>query len=566
MRIFSCILSFFCCHKKSCASVLLSTFLLVFLLFPAASFAKASEAVSVGETSSPSLDAVLVLDVSGSMIDSDPQYKSCEAALSLTGTLASLDRARTAIITFSDQIGLCTPFMDLHTEAGLHTVTNYLESLSYTHGDTDIGQALEKAKDMLLSEEASGQARCIVLLTDGEIDLPRASDEKAAENESLTRALVAIEECVENEIVIHSVMLDPSGDLDPHLCSYMADKTGGTSARTSLSSDLPGLFTTIGSCAVRQAEECARRQMEQTKAMQEETQPETETEAAAQEMVETEPETETEDKAVILQTGSIDDPVLLRGLLPDRCSASLSLQDLFSSSAAVKYTAYASDPEILQCSIEGGSLLLKGAGKGMTTVTVYAQPLGDVPYTGGGPVVFDVQVRSVFSSVRIPALIAGALLLFTALLAALKRTGRPALSGSFKWYVLPEESRIFGVPSMTLAALEPYGKKVYLSELVDDAYLADARLSGVVLSARRDGVRIASRSKDITLQDESGEAQRSLLLQTDAKLKIFCRTMHGTVTIHAQYSPSDRMPEYEAADAYEERTRILVPESYKKAG
>ena len=136
-------------------------------------------------------DAVLVIDVSGSMKQSDPDYLCRSAALKFLEDLGNASDSRAGLITFSDTLQDVVPLTALDALSGDNEIISKLHHLSYTAGDTDIGTAVERAV-AFLTEDGNDRARSIFLLTDGEIDLPAAPDEEAAEKDSLTRALVAV--------------------------------------------------------------------------------------------------------------------------------------------------------------------------------------------------------------------------------------------------------------------------------------------------------------------------------------------------------------------------------------
>ena len=559
---------------------------------PGFSAAADYESVETGLDSSPGAgtDAVLVIDVSGSMMDSDPEYHCREAALSFVRELASAGHSRTAIISFSDQIVLSSSLMGLDGEQGIQSVSDFLNAVTYTRGDTDIGLALQTARQLLSSESSPERSRCILLLTDGEIDLPRAADEEAAENDSLAKALLAAEDSAQTDIVIHTVMLDPAGTLDPYLCRYIADKTGGSSVVTADASSLPDLFRTIAGYANTKAAKTAALISQETEA---------ETEPARETEVFTEPATETETEALpaIIASGSIDGPVVLKGLLPGMCKAKLNLSEIFQYSPSgdlsdgnsvslsdypyaypdfgddyynsdLLFSASSSDSSTLSCTVDGNTLYLAGAGKGSAEVTLRAKPADGGSYTDCGPIRFKVAVRPVFSSLwmvaavfSIPAAIL--LILFLVLHFGLSTS---CLTGSLQWYVKAEGEKIYGVPSRTRADLEAFGRKITLADLIDDELLEDIRLDKVTITSTRSGVRMRSHTGNVLLSAPGTGPCSSLILDEDTDLKILCRTERGNVSVVAQYLLQDDSDEYEYADASEERTRMLIPDDRTMAG
>ena len=527
-----------------------------------------AEPLSFASMKGEGTDAVLVLDVSGSMMRSDPQYQCREAALSFARELSASGSARAAVITFSDQIVFSSSFMDLDEDFGMTALSDCLNTVSYTRGDTDIGTALKAAEALLLGESSPDRLGCILLLTDGEIDLPKAADEETAENESLAKALVAVEDSARSGIAIHTVMLDPDKALDPYLCRYIAQKTGGSFSEASDPSALPELFGAIARCASSRALEMAALSSPQTEAQ---TEPETETE--------TEVMTETEEPPRVILCGSVDGPILLEGLIPGMCSASLDLSDLFeytssdplpegADSTSLQYSASSSSPATLACSIDKDTLHLAGMRKGSATVTLRARAPWGGSFTDCEPVRFEVTVRPLLpSGWVIPAACAIASVLLAALLLAVHLLHSSSiLSGSLEWFVRAEGEKIYGVPSRTRADLEVYGRKVSLLDLIDDELLEDVRLDKVKITPARSGIRISSHTARILLTAPGMSPCRSLELADSAGLTVLCQTQQGRVSVLMQYFLPEDMDENEYADGSEERTRILIPDDRRMAG
>ena len=531
--------------------------------------------------STPGMDAVLVIDVSGSMKQSDPDYLCKKAALNFVEDLSLSPSSRAAVITFSDTLQDVIPLTSLDSFSEENEIVKELNALEYTAGDTDIGTALQKAAS-LLSASDDNRAKSIYLLTDGEIDLPAAPDEEAAEKESLTKALMAVEEAKTQGIVIHTVALDLTGGMDENLMNYAADSTGGTSSLINSASDLEDVFQRLSEYAAAQAAEYT----------------ETETEVQTEEMTEAEPETETETETeaqavpVVSTIGSIDGPVHLKGLVPNLCTAKLNLSELFRLEGSpsgftdsILYTAYSDDNTLLNCSVEGDQLVLGGLKNGTTHVQVIAQPSLDNPWSnsndpaargydvlsyGENEPVEDMSQASISFAVEIDAMIPDwryllaipALLLAGFLLAFFLKNKEPSsipLHGSLQWYVRGENEKIFGMPSQTLADLSDYGNKVRLSELVEDDLLQGAALDKVVISGAESGIVIASKSRSCLIAAAGEEPMNRLEMTRSGRFKVFCETGNGKACVIAFYTTQD---EYKAEPSYEddsgERTRLLV--------
>ena len=556
-------------------------FLLVMSILPHHAFASSDKMILPDPfDSEPGTDAVLVIDVSGSMKQSDPGYLCRQAAMDFIKELSHTAFSRVGLITFCDFVQKVIPLTGLDNQAGEAELADEIQKLEYTSGDTDIGEAMQKAVSLLLEDKNDVRAKCILLLTDGEIDLPGQNEEEA-EKQSLTDALVAVEDAKNHGIVIHTVSLDHSGRLDENLMHYMADSTGGSANKVTSADSLKEVFHALSEQAAILRDKTA----------------ETETEALTETFLteeETESETETQRVPLVVHTiGTIDGPVQLKGLLPSLSSASLSLSDLFSlesgtgkDAGSVRYTAYADDSSLLSCSVEGDLLTITGRENGLTGITVIAEPdlkeedpstsgisygamdpvpgaAGEDPVTGSAAISFLVDVRALIGSplylALIPACIALVLVLLMLSRSRMPRKEEGLLSGYLQWYVRGENERIFGMPSQTRASLGNYGRKVRLSELVRDDLLQDADLSKVLISAYGSGIRVISHSRTILLAREGGEPGNSLDMTCSGRFKVFCETDRGRAAVIALYtSEKEYKTEPSFEDDSDERTRLLV--------
>ena len=99
------------------------------------------------------IDLALVIDQSGSMKKSDPDYLCLEAAGRCIDGIRSIPGSRVCLIPFSDTLGELTPLTELDSAGGRRKITESLDHFTYTEGDTDIGQAMIRAVEMLSDME-----------------------------------------------------------------------------------------------------------------------------------------------------------------------------------------------------------------------------------------------------------------------------------------------------------------------------------------------------------------------------------------------------------------------------
>ena len=322
----------------------------------------------------------------------------------------------------------------------------------------------------------------IVLLTDGEIDLPRAENEEEAEKKSLTDALVAVETARRDGFLIDTVALRVTGRIDENLMTYMADMTGGSCHLVENASMLPDLFEQLPEEAIEKM-------------------PETEEET------ERETETETETEPPLTLTGSIDETVVLDGLVPQLCRGELNLDGFFSSvdSGEISYTAYTADEGIAECSLRGSELQISGLSNGLTKICMRASLENGFSLESSFMIRINALIPSAWYLCAVPLLLlpaATGLVFFRKFRNDPGSTkhdrrwnsrragdGRAQLSGTIQWYVKGEGERIYGLPSRQIIDLAEYDRKIRLSDFVEDELLDGADLSRVFISAAEYGIK-----------------------------------------------------------------------------
>ena len=512
-----------------------------------------------GETADPAAvrEVVFVLDISGSMFLTDPDNQMKKAVENSIRKLSEL-KGKVAVIPFSDQIGTEYPLSEVEGSQA-DGACSFMQTLSYTRGNTDIGRAVRRAVS-ILQEDASGQDRRVILVTDGMIDLPHEQDEEAAEKASLKMALTAAEQAREMGIRFDSIGLGNSGAIDANLLGYLADRTGGSFIRAEDVSYLSGILLTLST----QTREVLPASELETEAVTE-----AETEPAALLLTEAESlyteknnqtdgmETETEGAPAII--GSISGPVRLSGLIPQFCRASVDLETLFSLKAEDRrdqvpaaVTAQVIDGRSVRVEVDGTRLIIDGLENGASMIRIAAERGGK-----SSEVEMAADVQALVGSVQATWMAAAVIgLLVTAVGALLFRKQARYLSGYLRYYVVMEQQKVFGVPAMNQVCLRKYRQGVKLSEIVTDTYLEGTELAKVKMCARNDSILLLSRTKSCIIQDEHGQPAEKLLLEKTCRFRIFCAANGGTAIITAIYTSGPEPAE--DGPRQEERTRLLV--------
>lgn len=153
-------------------------------------------------------EVVMVIDASGSMRRTDPSGTRQRAG-QLFATLLGRDN-RVAVIEFADEPRILTPLTGLESEASRNHVLGSIQQVTSDGQFTDITAALDSALNCF--DLTTARPRCIILLTDGEIDLEAG---EAAEN--LSRAHLRTEvlgQCAQHHIPVHTIAFSDEAEHD----------------------------------------------------------------------------------------------------------------------------------------------------------------------------------------------------------------------------------------------------------------------------------------------------------------------------------------------------------------
>lgn len=157
----------------------------------------------------PVKNVVMVIDDSGSMMQSDPSDRRYEAAKNLVGQLKKDNKV--AIVTFSSEASVVQPLIPLSKAGNRDKVMEAISSLKTTEGGTNISGALSEAMKVI-DEEGADRGAMVILLSDGVSQFNTATE---------------LTDFVERGIKVNTIGLaldDPSG---ANLLQDIAGRTGG---------------------------------------------------------------------------------------------------------------------------------------------------------------------------------------------------------------------------------------------------------------------------------------------------------------------------------------------------
>lgn len=175
----------------------------------------------------PPDDIVLVMDISESMIDTDPTGESLLAAKEFLGKMD--DDHRAAIITFNNETYITQPMFDLKNMKDKENAFLQIDSLT-PYGGTDIGLALKKSMEHLNGEKVVGRKPMVILFSDGYSDFDMDG---------------ALQEYKEGKVMIHTIGMSRIDFEGASTLKKIASETGGLFYDVTEANQLANVFEDI---------------------------------------------------------------------------------------------------------------------------------------------------------------------------------------------------------------------------------------------------------------------------------------------------------------------------------
>ena len=198
----------------------LTGFALTVLLWAGAPLPGVSAEEEAPEGVPENLDAVLMLDASGSMLVTDPQRLRNQGAKLFSRFLKDGDRL--AIVEFSENTKVIRP-LSAYNPQQLESVAKNIDQVSETGRFTDLLKAVAKAKEMLEADFRENASQVVVLLSDGKFE----PDPKVGTAEVLTQQLLEHVVPESRSLGIKFYTLAFSDQADRELLKEIAVGSGG---------------------------------------------------------------------------------------------------------------------------------------------------------------------------------------------------------------------------------------------------------------------------------------------------------------------------------------------------
>ncbi len=184
------------------------------------------------------VDAVVIMDSSGSMKQTDPKELRKPAAKLFLSLLDDTDKA--SVVSFSSQAWPITFLTPLNTQKNLDKSLRATDRVSHKGIYTNIHAAITKGIELLKESDQQNRDPIIILMTDGQIDV--GNDQKSAE---LRRQILEdlVPRLIEHNIKIYSIAF--TEESDQALMQEISDATDGRYALAASDDVLHKVFSKI---------------------------------------------------------------------------------------------------------------------------------------------------------------------------------------------------------------------------------------------------------------------------------------------------------------------------------
>jgi Ca-activated chloride channel family protein len=176
----------------------------------------------------PPQDILMAIDISESMVKTDPNRESFKAAKQLVQSMES-DK-RTAIITFNESPSVLQPLIQLGDSAAKDSVTAKLDHMGPPTGGTDIGKALTMSMEQIEAARNDQRRSMVILISDGYSEM------------NVDQVLAPY---LSQNIAVNTVGTNATDLMGNQLLKRIANETGGTYQSVEDVNNLSSVFNKI---------------------------------------------------------------------------------------------------------------------------------------------------------------------------------------------------------------------------------------------------------------------------------------------------------------------------------
>ncbi|WP_407921107.1 VWA domain-containing protein [Brevibacillus migulae] len=190
---------------------------------------------------SGNLDAVLVVDVSNSMTQSDKNKLSNEA-MKMFIDMTSLSGNKIGVVAYTDKVMREKALLKVNTQQDKEEIKSFIDSLQ-KGAYTDIAVGVQEAVKILDAGRDPANAPMIVLLADGNNDFDEATGRTQSDSDRELQA--AMQKAKANGYPIYTIGLNADGTLQKQVLQQIASDTQGKFFEATEASQLPQILSEI---------------------------------------------------------------------------------------------------------------------------------------------------------------------------------------------------------------------------------------------------------------------------------------------------------------------------------
>ena len=203
------------------------------LLFPSMLMAATSDA---------QLDAVLVIDASGSMKETDPNKLGLEGVKLFVDMLGLTDN-QVGVVTYGSDVSQTYPMSLVKNQSDKENIKNFVDGITRDLEYTDITSGLKEAVKMLNQRNASGNSPLIVVFTDGNNAIGGVANRTPADIDKDLAAIIS--QAQSNGYPIYTIGLNDNGKLNEAYLEKISVDTKAKAFATKDPAELPDILTEI---------------------------------------------------------------------------------------------------------------------------------------------------------------------------------------------------------------------------------------------------------------------------------------------------------------------------------
>lgn len=194
-------------------------------------------------TNNGQLDAVLVIDASGSMKETDPNKLGLEGVKLFVDMMAATGN-QVGLITYGSEVDATYPMKVVNTQDDKENIKTFVDGLTRDLEYTDITAGLSKAMEMENQRNTSlGNNPLVIVFTDGN---NAVGGVPGRDNQKIDADLKQILEEAKNAgYPIYTIGLNDNGKLNEAYLKNISDKTGALAFATKDPNELPDILTQI---------------------------------------------------------------------------------------------------------------------------------------------------------------------------------------------------------------------------------------------------------------------------------------------------------------------------------